>query len=209
MSPQRSVTLARSARAAVPPARALSAGRQRNPRRWSRHTRSWTPVAAITVNPERDAVIQTASLQSKPASETEEPHEQGSLPMPCGNLLDMHWYPKAAAEGRELDRLRRECARPRQPYGVVLRRGDRRSRSARTVYPWHSGPATSIAHLACSRLPARLHAIPCQRPPATRSGRARAYALRSCGAGPVPQAPCALQQSRQSAWPTGSVHPRW
>ena len=33
---------------------------QGNPRRWSRHTRNWTPLEAVTLNPERDAVIQTA-----------------------------------------------------------------------------------------------------------------------------------------------------
>jgi putative transposase len=30
--------------------------RQRNPRRWSRQTRNWTPVGVVTLNPERDAV---------------------------------------------------------------------------------------------------------------------------------------------------------
>lgn len=34
--------------------------RERHPRRWSRHTRNWTPVGAVTLNPERDAVINTA-----------------------------------------------------------------------------------------------------------------------------------------------------
>jgi hypothetical protein len=33
--------------------------RERNPRRWSRHTRNWTPVAAVTLNPERDRVTRT------------------------------------------------------------------------------------------------------------------------------------------------------
>jgi hypothetical protein len=33
---------------------------QGNPRRWSRHTRNWTPLEAVTLNPERHAVIQTA-----------------------------------------------------------------------------------------------------------------------------------------------------
>ena len=39
--------------------------RQRNPRRWSRQTRNWTPIAAVTLNPERDAVIQAALVQSQ------------------------------------------------------------------------------------------------------------------------------------------------
>jgi putative transposase len=35
--------------------------RQSNPRRWSRGTRDWTPVAAVTLNPERDTAIQAAA----------------------------------------------------------------------------------------------------------------------------------------------------
>ena len=41
--------------------------RRSNPRRWSRQTRDWTPSAAVTLNPERDAVIQAAS-KPKPLS---------------------------------------------------------------------------------------------------------------------------------------------
>jgi putative transposase len=39
--------------------------RQRNPRRWSRQTRNWTPVAAVTLNPEQDAVVQAALVNSQ------------------------------------------------------------------------------------------------------------------------------------------------
>jgi putative transposase len=38
--------------------------RQHNPRRWTGQTRNWTPVAAVTLNPERDAVIEAALVQS-------------------------------------------------------------------------------------------------------------------------------------------------
>ncbi|GAC1527177.1 MAG: hypothetical protein NVS2B4_04390 [Ramlibacter sp.] len=31
--------------------------RQRNPARWSRHTRDWSPIGAVTLNPERDSVV--------------------------------------------------------------------------------------------------------------------------------------------------------
>jgi putative transposase len=37
--------------------------RDRNPRRWSRQTRNWTPVAAVTLNPERDGLVETAISQ--------------------------------------------------------------------------------------------------------------------------------------------------
>jgi putative transposase len=33
--------------------------RERNPRRWSGNTRNWTPIGAVALNPERDAVIQS------------------------------------------------------------------------------------------------------------------------------------------------------
>ena len=31
-----------------------------HPRRWVRHTRNWNPITAVTLNPERDAVIAAA-----------------------------------------------------------------------------------------------------------------------------------------------------
>jgi len=45
--------------------------REANPRRWTRHTRDWTPIAAVTLNPERDAVVKAAldigSIEKKAA----------------------------------------------------------------------------------------------------------------------------------------------
>jgi transposase InsO family protein len=35
--------------------------RDRNPRRWSRQTRNWTPVTAVTLNPERDALVRAVT----------------------------------------------------------------------------------------------------------------------------------------------------
>ncbi len=31
--------------------------RERNPARWSGATRDWTPIGAVTLNPERDSVV--------------------------------------------------------------------------------------------------------------------------------------------------------
>lgn len=36
-----------------------AAARDRNPRRWSRKTRNWTPIGAVTLNPERDSLAAT------------------------------------------------------------------------------------------------------------------------------------------------------
>jgi transposase InsO family protein len=38
--------------------------RESNPRRWARHTRNWTPVATVTLNPERESVV-NAAVQSE------------------------------------------------------------------------------------------------------------------------------------------------
>jgi hypothetical protein len=37
--------------------------RQRNPQRWSGSTRNWKPVGAVTLNPERDTVVQAETSQ--------------------------------------------------------------------------------------------------------------------------------------------------
>ena len=37
------------------------AARQRNPARWSGDTRNWTPVGPVTLNPERDSVVDLAA----------------------------------------------------------------------------------------------------------------------------------------------------
>jgi putative transposase len=37
--------------------------RRRNPQRWSGPTRNWTPVGAVALNPERDAVVRAATSQ--------------------------------------------------------------------------------------------------------------------------------------------------
>jgi putative transposase len=31
-----------------------------HPRRWARHTRNWNPITVVTLNPERDSVINAA-----------------------------------------------------------------------------------------------------------------------------------------------------
>lgn len=35
--------------------------RERNPRRWSGATRNWTPIEAVTLNPERDSIVKNHS----------------------------------------------------------------------------------------------------------------------------------------------------
>lgn len=41
-----------------------AAAREVNPLRWVRHTRNWTPVATVTLNPERESVV-NAMVQSE------------------------------------------------------------------------------------------------------------------------------------------------
>jgi transposase InsO family protein len=47
--------------------------RERNPRRWSGLTRNWTPVTAVTLNPERDMLIQATTSQIQLSSSIGEP----------------------------------------------------------------------------------------------------------------------------------------
>jgi len=35
--------------------------RERQPARWSRHTRNWSPTGPVTLNPERESVVATAT----------------------------------------------------------------------------------------------------------------------------------------------------
>lgn len=39
--------------------------RERNPRRWSGRTRNWTPIGAVTLNPERDAIVNDSSIDTR------------------------------------------------------------------------------------------------------------------------------------------------
>jgi len=47
--------------------------RERNPRRWSGSTRNWTPATAVTLNPERDMLIQATTSQIQLSSSFGEP----------------------------------------------------------------------------------------------------------------------------------------
>jgi putative transposase len=38
--------------------------RERTPRRWSGNTRNWSPIGAVTLNPEREAVVKMQSVQT-------------------------------------------------------------------------------------------------------------------------------------------------
>ena len=49
------------------------AARAHNPRRWSRQTRNWTPIGAVTLNPERDAVVRSAVTETPPCGSIGEP----------------------------------------------------------------------------------------------------------------------------------------
>jgi putative transposase len=42
--------------------------RETNPRRWSGPTRDWTPIGAVTLNPERDSVVADATQTRLPGS---------------------------------------------------------------------------------------------------------------------------------------------
>jgi putative transposase len=47
--------------------------REANPRRWSGPTRNWTPIGAVTLNPERDSVVQEAASKVSLSGSTGRP----------------------------------------------------------------------------------------------------------------------------------------
>jgi hypothetical protein len=53
-----SATSARRSRDILDARHALySRARELNPARWARNTRNWTPINSVTLNPERDSVV--------------------------------------------------------------------------------------------------------------------------------------------------------
>ena len=46
---------------------------RQTPARWSRRTRDWTPIAAVTLNPERDSAIDTAASQNQLSGSVDAP----------------------------------------------------------------------------------------------------------------------------------------
>jgi hypothetical protein len=65
--------------------------RSRNPQRWSGQTRNWTPVGAVTLNPERDIIIRAATshiLLSGSIGEPAFPSRPGSAQAPERNAGD-------------------------------------------------------------------------------------------------------------------------
>jgi putative transposase len=69
------------------------AAREHNPRRWSRQTRNWTPITAVTLNPERDTLIQTAVSQMQLSGSIGKP----AFPSRPGNA---HAAARNAGDGR-------------------------------------------------------------------------------------------------------------
>ncbi len=41
------------------------AARQNNPKHWSLKTRNWSPIGAVTLNPERDEVVSAATASTE------------------------------------------------------------------------------------------------------------------------------------------------
>ena len=65
--------------------------RQRNPQRWSGSTRNWEPVGAVSLNPERDAVVRAATSEIQLSSSIGAPafpSRPGSAPAAARNAGD-------------------------------------------------------------------------------------------------------------------------
>lgn len=76
--------------------------RQSNPGRWSRQTRNWTPVGAVTLNPERDAVVQATLSQTQLSGSIggpaflSRPGEKQAMERSGGEEARSHPEPRAA-----------------------------------------------------------------------------------------------------------------
>lgn len=65
--------------------------RASNPARWSRHTRNWTPIGSVTLNPESDPAGRVAPVQSQLACSIGEPafpSRPGSIPATARSVGD-------------------------------------------------------------------------------------------------------------------------
>jgi putative transposase len=83
--------------------------RQSNPGRWSRQTRNWTPVGAVTLNPERDAVVQAALSQTQLSGSISEP----AFPPRPG---EKQATARSGAEGREWEARSHPEPRAARPF---------------------------------------------------------------------------------------------
>jgi hypothetical protein len=69
--------------------------REANPRRWSGRTRNWTPIGAVTLNPERDSVVAAATQTRLPGTNSEP-----ALPSPLGAPAAASTVAASSATGR-------------------------------------------------------------------------------------------------------------
>ena len=92
--------------------------RRTNPRRWSGQTRDWTPVAAVTLNPERDTLVQAVTSQIRPAaiegSEAEQARDRQAFWPRQGSL---------GRKGRGTVSQWRHLDVPGLPAGAIFHRG--------------------------------------------------------------------------------------
>src|SRR4051794_30570448 len=77
--------------------------RQSNPRRWSGGTRDWTPVAAVTLNPERDTLTQTAASRNRLSSSVKTPA------FPFGLTMHRSWRATKGKRGAQPPRATRSA----------------------------------------------------------------------------------------------------
>jgi len=82
--------------------------RQANPRRWTRQTRDWTPLAAVTLNPERDIHFQKASSRNQLSGSAKAPAFPSRPDIAPGMARNEGEERSTAARSHAQRRLRRE-----------------------------------------------------------------------------------------------------
>ena len=104
------------------------AARAGNPRRWSGQTRDWTPVAAVTLNPERDSIVRAAT-----------PHIplSGSIGAPAFPSRPGDASPRRATEG--MGGAEPPGATRSARFGASMARTASTGPSSQRA-PWHAAP---------------------------------------------------------------------
>ncbi len=84
------------------------AASRKTPARWSRRTRNWTPIATVTLNPERDATIVAASFANPPSSSADAPAFPSRPDITSATARNAGQERSAAARSHAQRPLRRE-----------------------------------------------------------------------------------------------------
>ena len=86
--------------------------RERNPRRWSRQTRNWTPITVVTLNSERDTLVEAATSQIQLSVRSAHLLSRPDLAMPRRGAQRRRWEEQSHPQPRAAPRAWRGWRAP-------------------------------------------------------------------------------------------------